>query len=71
MRRLSFNKLLHHFHMPNRHSMALRAEHIFHDERFWPLVGLLAFIMLLLIFSIWIGSSSETTFERPFYPHGY
>jgi len=69
--RLSFKKLLHHFHMPNRHSIALRAEHIFHDERFWPLAALLAFITLLIILYVLAGSSFETTFERSFYPHGY
>lgn len=71
MRFLPVKKWLHHIHMPNRHSTALQIEHIVHDERFWPLVAVLTFVMLLIVLAIWAGSSTETTFERPFYPHGY
>ena len=71
MRVLTVKKWFHHIHMPNRHDAVLRIEHIVHDERFWPLVALLAFITLLILLVILAGTDSETISDRPFFPYGY
>jgi len=57
-----------HPHMPNRHDMALRFEHITHNERFWLIVTLTILFGLLIFFAI-LGAVKGGGVEQPIYPH--
>jgi hypothetical protein len=59
-------------HVPDRHIMALKIEHIVHDERFWPIVIMLGVLTALVVLVIWAGIYGETTAEpRPMNPFTY
>ena len=38
----------HSMHMPSRHGMAVGADHLFHDDRFWALVGAVVLFAVLI-----------------------
>ena len=57
-----------HVHMPNRHDMALRFEHITHDSRFWLIVTMAALFGLLIFLAI-LTAGEGGGIEQPFYPH--
>ena len=39
-------------HMPDRHDMTLRMDHLVHDERFWAIVALVAVTALIITLAI-------------------
>ena len=60
------------FHMPKRHDMAVRMDHMVHDERFWPIVIAMFLIIAFITLALWVGLAGETNKEilptYPFYP---
>lgn len=56
---LPIKKWVHHMHTPGRRNVILRVGHLVHDERFWPIVIMLAVIAMLIALVIWAGLSGE------------
>ena len=53
---------MNHVHVPKRHDMAVGMGHVFHDERFWAIVG------AAILFAILIGLAiiaNRTGMEAP------
>lgn len=60
-----------HMHVPNRHDMTLRMEHLVHDPRFWAiaaLVAVTAFIITLAVLTSPQGTNIDIT-PLPNYPY--
>ena len=64
-----------HIHMPDRHSLAVKMDHLFHDERFWALVVAIALIAAFIGLVIWAGlhgEPGETDLQSyPFSPYNF
>ncbi len=60
------------FHMPSRHDMAVRLDHMVHDERFWPIVIAMFLIIAFVALALWVGLAGQTNEDiipvYPFYP---
>ena len=48
MYHISMKNWTHGMHMPKRHDMAVTFSHVFHDERFWAIVGAVVLFALLI-----------------------
>ena len=62
---------IHRMHMPNRHDMTLRMEHLMHDPRFWAIAALVvvtAFIITLAVLTSPQGTGVEQS-PLPSYPY--
>ncbi len=59
MYHLSMKNIGRSFHMPTRHNMALRLDHVVHDERFLPIIVALAFMAALVFIAVWVGLTGE------------
>ena len=58
-----------HYHMPTRHDVAIRWDHMIHDERFWPIMLALLLILAFVAIAIWAGMTAESEVEVvPTYP---
>lgn len=44
-------------HMPKRHDMAVGFGHLFHDDRFWAIIGAAALFAILIGLAIIAGRS--------------
>jgi hypothetical protein len=44
--------------------MTLKLEHMVHDERFWPIVIMLAVIVSFVFLAVWAGIYGETGLEQ-------
>ena len=65
-----------HYHIPNRHSMAIGAKHMVHDVRFWiVLIGIavmIALIALIILTGSTGGPIQPLVFPgEPLYPVSY
>ena len=64
----------HGIHMPDRHHIAIRFEHLVHDESFWATVVALALITIFIVVAVWAtlnGQQSPRTIPAPYYPYGF
>jgi hypothetical protein len=50
--------MVHHAHMPEVHVAHHAADHLFHDEHFWRIVHMLAFLAVMLLFAFWSAKSA-------------
>jgi len=52
--------------------MAVRLDHMIHDERFWPIIIAMFLIIAFIALALWFGLAGETNKEvlpaYPFYP---
>ena len=53
MGHLQVKYMMHQMHMPGLHVTHHTADHLLHDERFWRLVHMLAFLAVLILFAFW------------------
>ena len=64
-----------HIHMPSRHDVFVRINHLFHSERFWAIAITVILLSSLLALAIWAGIAAETNQDlppiRPFSPFIY
>lgn len=72
MRLLHIKNLM---HLPNRHAVTVKFEHMIHDERFWAFFIALLVLTAFIAIAIWAARfSGESTPEippvRPLYPMG-
>ena len=60
-----------HFH--GGHNVAVRLEHMVHDERFWPIVVTIVLLAILIGVAIWAGLSGGGEYRQPgpYYPYTY
>ena len=65
----------HHMHLMNRHDMALRMDHMIHDERFLPLLIAAILLGAFIAVIIWVmltGGTPNTQIPmRTFSPYIY
>lgn len=64
----------HGIHMPDRHSMTVKLEHMVHDESFWATAAALAFIAIFIAVAVWgtvAGWQSPRVMPGPYYPYGF
>ena len=62
MRHLSLKKHFRHPHFMDKHTMAVKLDHMVHDERFW---GIVALVLLLGFIALAIWLSPEGTTDQP------
>jgi len=58
----------------SEHNVAVRFEHMVHDERFWPIVVTLLLLAILVGIAIWAGltgGGGELRQPGPYYPYTY
>ena len=57
----------------SEHNVAVRFEHMVHDERFWPIVVTIALLAILVGIAIWAGltGGGELRQPGPYYPYTY
>jgi len=64
-----------HIHMPSRHDVFVRMNHLFHSERFWAIAAMVILLSSLVALAIWASIAAETNPDlspiRPFYPYKY
>jgi len=66
---LPLKKWFPHSHMPDRHQLAIKGEHLVHSERFWLIVTLAVLLALTIFFGILaMGTGGGQEQIRPFYP---
>lgn len=57
---------------PTRHDTVLRIEHLFHNSRFWGVLGLIALVALLIGLALLIEPGTESQIDTmpfdPFFP---
>ena len=53
MGRLQIKHIVHRMHVSGSHVTQHTADHLLHDERFWRIVHMLAFLAVLLLFAFW------------------
>ena len=64
----------HRIHIPDRHHMAVRLEHLVHDQSFWATVVALALIAIFVAVAVWAtlnGQQSPRAIPTPYYPYGF
>jgi len=64
----------HGVHMPSMHNMAVRMEHLAHDESFWATVVALTLIAIFIGVAVWAtltGQQSPRMVPTPYYPYGF
>ena len=61
-----------HIHLPHGH-LAVRMDHLIHDDRFWAMVVIAALLIAFAAIVIWAGTTIESTPGtqpiRPLYPY--
>jgi hypothetical protein len=64
-----------HIHMPSRHDVFVRMNHLFHSGRFWAIAITVILLSSLVALAIWAGVVAEANPDvqpmRPFYPYIY
>lgn len=61
---------MHHVHIPKRHDMAIRMDHMLHDERFWAVMGAVILLGLLITLAVLAASSGgQSPVVVPGYPY--
>ena len=72
MYHISMKNWTHGMHMPKRHDMAVSFGHVFHDDRFWAIIGaatLFAVLIGLAILATKQGTPAPDFMPiRPFFP---
>ncbi|MCK4886253.1 MAG: hypothetical protein KAS96_02635 [Planctomycetes bacterium] len=64
----------HGIHMPDRHHMAVKLEHLVHDESFWATAVALALIAIFIAVAVWATLTSQQSpriMPTPYYPYGF
>jgi hypothetical protein len=73
MYHVSMKNWTHSMHMPKRHDMAMGLTHLFHDDRFWAMVGAAVLFAVLLGLAIIAskegGPAPDFAPSRPFFPY--
>ena len=60
---------MHHVHIPKRHDVAIKLDHIVHDERFWAIVGAAILLGLLITMAVLTATSENSPpIVTPVYP---
>lgn len=60
---------MHHLHIPKRGDVAIRLDHIVHDERFWAIVGAAILLGVLITLAVLTTTSeSPPPIVTPMYP---
>ena len=57
MYHVSLKNWTHSMHMPKRHDMAVGFGHLFHDDRFWAIIGAAVLFAILIGLAIIAGRS--------------
>ncbi len=61
---------MHRVHIPKRHDMAIRMDHMVHDERFWAVMGAVILLGLLITLAVLAASSgNQSPVVTPGYPY--
>ncbi len=61
---------MHHVHIPKRHDMAIRMDHMVHDERFWAVMGAAILLGLLITLAVLAATSgNQLPIVTPGYPY--
>lgn len=61
---------MHTVHIPKRHDMAIRMDHMFHDERFWAVMGAAILLGLLITLTVLAArSGDQLPVVTPGYPY--
>ena len=69
MYQLTVKNWTHHMHMPKRRDMVIKMDHLFHDQRFWAVVGATALMAVLVILAIFANNSgNQAPIITPMYP---
>ncbi len=53
MEHLQIKRMMHQMHDSGLHAAHNTADHLMHDEHFWRIVHMLAFLAVLLMFAFW------------------
>ncbi len=57
-------------HIPKRHDMAIRMDHMVHDERFWAIMGAAILLGLLITLAVLAATSgNQLPIVTPGYPY--
>ncbi len=63
---------MHHVHIPRRHDMVIRMDHMVHDERFWAVMGAAILLGVLITLAVLAATSGNqppiVTPGYPFFP---
>ena len=55
---LEIKHMVRDMHMPGSHAAHHVADHLLHDERFWRIVHMLAFMAVLMLFAFWMSANA-------------
>lgn len=58
MEHLWTKHMVHHAHMPEMHLAHHAVDHLLHDEHFWRIVHMLAFLAVMLLFAFWAAKNA-------------